>query len=128
MHSIESFNLIDQPVCPVCHVGRMSPRLSVYVRQFGETLVNVPNTPAWECDVCHAREFDPAAVQRVEMLVGHAGAPPNHFRPTEISQTSRTVENAAPKSTKPTKKSAKPKTTPLSEDVSRQKARSKAKP
>ena len=71
----------DQVICPYCHLGHMTPRMAVYVRQFGETLVNVPNTPAWECDVCHHRQFDPASVQRIEMLVGQAGPPPNHYRP-----------------------------------------------
>lgn len=126
---MQSFDLLDQLVCPVCHVGRMSPRLTTYIRQFGETIINVPNTPALECDVCHAREFDPEAVQRIEMLVGQAGPPPNHFRPTDLN---RAAENTASKKTakEPTaavKKNSKPKTAPHSDEVSGGKPRGKAK-
>src|SRR5260370_35754059 len=73
--------LNDHFVCPACHLGHLDLRLTVYVRMFGETLIHVPNTPAWECDVCHHRQFDPASVQRIEMLVGQAGPPPNPYRP-----------------------------------------------
>lgn len=71
----------DQVMCPYCHLGHMRAQMVVYTRQFAETLVNVPNTPAWECDVCHHRQFDPTSVQRIEMLVGQAGPPPNRYRP-----------------------------------------------
>ena len=63
--------------CPVCHLGRMHQHFRVYVRQYGETLISVPHTSAWECDVCHHQQFDPAAIQRIETLIGQAGPPPN---------------------------------------------------
>ena len=87
----------DRVICPYCHLGHMAPRMAVYIRQFGETLVNVPNTPAWECDVCHHRQFDPSSVQRIEMLVGQAGPPPNHYRPMPE------LKPMATKATKPAK-------------------------
>ena len=91
----------DQIVCPYCHLGHMKPRIAVYIRQFGETLVNFPNTPAWECDVCHYRQYDPSSVQRIEMLVGQAGPPPNHYRPAAEHKAISTVRTAKrPKGTK----------------------------
>ncbi|MEP7287725.1 MAG: YgiT-type zinc finger protein [Chloroflexota bacterium] len=88
--------LDDEYVCPNCHLGHMHLRLTVYVRLFGETLISVPNTPAWECDVCHQREFDPDSVQRIELLVGQAGPPPNRHRVPE-RRINRVLENATPK-------------------------------
>ena len=107
--------LNDHFVCPVCHLGHLDLRLTVYVRMFGETLIHVPNMPAWECDVCHHRQFDPASIQRIEMLVGQAGPPPNRYRPPAPPRIGRAVDAAlqpvaarsVPKASKPRAK-AKP--------------------
>jgi YgiT-type zinc finger domain-containing protein len=72
-------------ICPTCQMGRLDLRLTTYVRMYAETLISVPNTPAWICDVCHAQQFDPMAVQRIEMLMGQAGPPPNRYRPAGVS-------------------------------------------
>jgi YgiT-type zinc finger domain-containing protein len=72
----------DHFVCPACRMGHLDLRLTTYVRQYGQTLISVPGTPAWVCDVCHERHFDPSSVQRIEMLIGQAGPPPNRYRPT----------------------------------------------
>src|SRR3954471_10015976 len=68
-------------ICPVCHMGHLDLKLTTYVSQYGETLISVPNTPAWVCDVCHERQFDPSSIQRIELLIGQAGPPPNRYRP-----------------------------------------------
>ena len=82
MHSKES------NVCPNCLVGRMRLRLVTYVHVYGRTLVSVPNTPAWECDQCHAREYNRDTVLRIETLVGQAGPPPNrHHTPARQHQS-----------------------------------------
>lgn len=69
--------------CPACQVGRLHLRLVTYSHVYGETLVSVPNTPAWECDVCHTLQYDTHSVQRIEALIDQAGPPPNrhHSRP-----------------------------------------------
>lgn len=71
----------DHFICPVCRMGHMDLRLTTYVHQYGGTLISVPNTPAWVCDVCHERQFDPESIQRIEALIGQAGPPPNRYRP-----------------------------------------------
>jgi len=48
---------------------------------YGETLVTAPNMPAWECDVCHAQQVSPEAIQTVELLISPAGPPPNRYQP-----------------------------------------------
>jgi YgiT-type zinc finger domain-containing protein len=100
-------------VCPVCRLGHLDLRPAVYIRMYGETLIHVPNTPAWECDVCRQRQFDPASVQRIELLVGQAGPPPNRYRPQPTPATLRPAEplTTTPKmnpGTQSLKKPAKP--------------------
>jgi YgiT-type zinc finger domain-containing protein len=70
-------------ICPMCHLGHLQLRVATYMRQFGETLISAPNTPVFECDVCHHREFDRLTVQRIELLVGQNGAPPNRYKAAE---------------------------------------------
>lgn len=88
--------LNDHFVCPVCHMGHMDLRLTTYVRQYGGTLISVPNTPAWVCDVCHERQFDPESIQRVEALIGQAGPPPNRYRPNQSRKSNRRREAVKP--------------------------------
>lgn len=102
--------LNDHFVCPVCHLGHLDLRLTVYVRLFGETLIHVPNMPAWECDVCHHRQFESASIQRIEMLVGQAGPPPNRYRPPAAPKLNRSVETPIqPVVARPVPKAAKPR-------------------
>jgi YgiT-type zinc finger domain-containing protein len=84
----------DHFVCPTCRMGHLDLRLTTYVRQYGETLISVPNTPAWVCDVCQERHFDPSSVQRIELLIGQAGPPPNRYRPAP--KVKRPSEAATP--------------------------------
>src|SRR5258707_14379141 len=88
--------LNDHFVCPACHLGHLDLRLTVYGRMFGETLIHVPNTPAWEYDVCHHRQFDPGSIQRTEMWVGQAGPPPNRYPPPAVRPTSRPPHGPVP--------------------------------
>lgn len=74
----------DDLTCPQCQMGRLELHLVTYIELVDETLISVPSTPAWICDVCRAREFDPAVVERIEMLIGQTGGPPpNHYKPVE---------------------------------------------
>ncbi len=112
--------LSDHFTCPHCHLGHLDLHLTVYVRVFGSTLIHVPNTPAWECDVCHHRQFEEMSIQRIEMLVGEAGPPPNRYRPpgyqphrlnrvTEHAGTTIPKMGTKPKPTKAQKPRAKAK-------------------
>jgi YgiT-type zinc finger domain-containing protein len=66
--------------CPACQIGRLHLHPVTYTHLYLGTLVCVPNTPAWQCDFCHAIEYDSGAVQRIEALVGQSGPPPNRPR------------------------------------------------
>lgn len=67
--------------CPRCQIGHCQLGLATFVHLYDDTLVTMPDMPAWTCDICHYQEFDPDAVLRVEALVGQAGTPPNTHRP-----------------------------------------------
>ncbi len=94
----------DDLICPACHLGHLDLQLSTYVRQYGETLISVPGTPARVCDVCHTRQFDPAAIQRIETLVGQAGPPPNRYRPARNPKIARRADKPAATTITPTNK------------------------
>jgi YgiT-type zinc finger domain-containing protein len=68
----------------------MDLKLKVYLRQYGGTLICVPNTPAWVCDTCHSSQFDPESIRRIEMLVGQAGPPPNRYQPSPAQPQGQT--------------------------------------
>lgn len=70
----------DHPPCPICQIGRTHLKLVTFTQVYGRTLVSVPNTPARVCDFCHAIEYDSQAMNRIEILVGQAGPPPNRPR------------------------------------------------
>jgi YgiT-type zinc finger domain-containing protein len=63
--------------CPVCQVGKLKLRRSVFVRVYSGTLVHVPNVDTWTCDVCGHSFYDPTIIRQVEVLIGESGPPPN---------------------------------------------------
>jgi len=68
-------------VCPVCQLGHLNPVRTVLVRLYGDTLVQVPNSPAARCDVCRELFFDEAVLRRLDGLIGESGPPPNRHVP-----------------------------------------------
>lgn len=63
----------DQPqqstLCPECQTGVMNIRYLTYFTWLNEELISVPNFPAWVCDVCGRREYDPRAIQWLNALL-----------------------------------------------------------
>jgi YgiT-type zinc finger domain-containing protein len=53
------------------------PTRRTYVTQYGETLVHSADFPALKCDTCRLVIFDEDALNRLDLLVGEAGPPPN---------------------------------------------------
>jgi YgiT-type zinc finger domain-containing protein len=67
----------DQPsgalvayVCPECQTGSLRARRVVFAHWYAGHFITIPNFPGWVCDVCGAREYDPAALEQVQMLLG----------------------------------------------------------
>ena len=48
--------------CTECQAGMMHLRHITYFTWLDEELVTVPNFPAWVCDLCGRREYDPRAI------------------------------------------------------------------
>jgi YgiT-type zinc finger domain-containing protein len=55
----------------------MHLRYIAYFTWLGEELISVPNFPAWVCDMCGKREYDPRAVNQLSLLLS-----PNAGKPT----------------------------------------------
>ena len=80
-------------VCPECHIGRLSPARATYVHQYGGTLISIPNTPAWRCDVCHVCQFDDQPIGRLEtLIIGQSNLPPNRYQPPTVARAPRRNE------------------------------------
>jgi len=87
--------------CPTCQVGRLKPIRTTYTKIYDDTLIQVPNIPAWKCDVCGEVFHDPDAIRRIEVLIGEAGPPPNQHiatpAPTGNERPSATDEAPRPR-------------------------------
>lgn len=64
--------------CPECSAGLMRLSYITYFTWLNEELVTVPNFPAWICDLCGRRDFDPRAVTWLNTLLNpSAGQSPD---------------------------------------------------
>jgi YgiT-type zinc finger domain-containing protein len=59
--------------CRRCSAGVMRIRYITHFTWMNEELVTVPNFPAWICDICGRRRFDPRAVAWLNMLLNPTG-------------------------------------------------------
>ena len=73
----ENLNPTAQP-CTGCQAGQMHLRYMAYFTWLGDELITVPNFPAWVCDVCGKREYDPHAMNQLNLLLN-----PNAGHPTK---------------------------------------------
>jgi YgiT-type zinc finger domain-containing protein len=85
---------MDFHTCPTCQIGQPRFGLATYLQVYGETVVSVPRVPAWTCDICGDRYFDPGVIRRLEFLLGQTGPPfdtadgdtvPGMYRPMPAS-------------------------------------------
>ncbi|MBN1680732.1 MAG: YgiT-type zinc finger protein [Anaerolineae bacterium] len=78
-------NQTNQPpesnTCPYCHLGHLHPTQHTYVHAYEDSLVHMPNIPAWQCDVCRVVLYDECAIRQLEVLIGESGPPPNRYVP-----------------------------------------------
>lgn len=76
----------DQPYgsplpCVECGAGVMRLNHITYFTWLHDELVTVPNFPAWVCDVCGRREFDPRAVAWLNALLNPAAGRKPKIKP-----------------------------------------------
>jgi YgiT-type zinc finger domain-containing protein len=82
--------------CNGCQAGQMHLQYITYFTWLADELITVPNFPAWICDVCGKREYDPRALNQLSLLLS-----PSAGRPTGRRTVTR-LRRAGPKNTRPT--------------------------
>jgi YgiT-type zinc finger domain-containing protein len=56
--------------CPHCHAGDLHPRTVTFAHWYEDQFITIPNFPGWVCDLCGAREYDAAALEQLELILG----------------------------------------------------------
>ena len=67
--------LMAQP-CTSCQAGQMHLHYRTYFTWLADELITVPNFPTWICDVCSRREYDPSAVNQLNLLLNPSAGKP----------------------------------------------------
>jgi YgiT-type zinc finger domain-containing protein len=55
--------------CSECQAGILRLQYITYFTWLNDELITVPNFPAWVCDVCGRREYDPRAINWLNTLL-----------------------------------------------------------
>ena len=61
-----------ESLCPECKAGAMHLQYITYFTWLEQELITVPNFPAWICDMCGRREYDPRAINWLNTLLNPA--------------------------------------------------------
>jgi len=71
MRSNDNAKDVGEPaaICPECPGGVMRLQYITYFTWLNDELVTVPNFPAWICDICGRRDFDPRAITWLNALL-----------------------------------------------------------
>ena len=56
--------------CPHCQTGTLRQQNVVFAHLFEDHFITIPNFPGWVCDICGAREYDSAALEQLELILG----------------------------------------------------------
>jgi YgiT-type zinc finger domain-containing protein len=59
-------------LCDECQTGVLRLEYITYFTWLDEELITVPNFPAWICDMCRRRSYDPRAVSWLNTLLNPA--------------------------------------------------------
>ena len=96
----------NNPVtCPECGVGYLKNRSVAYFTWLGEEMITVPDFPAWVCDICGRREYDPQALNWLAvMLSPHIGKPMHRYSGRKSSTREVKKGQTLPISSDPTEK------------------------
>ena len=70
---------IEEPICPVCHFGKLSQNKITHTQIFEGQLIVIPNVPALVCDVCGETVLDNQILTRLSGLLGQDRQSPGTF-------------------------------------------------
>ncbi|MCE1253018.1 MAG: YgiT-type zinc finger protein [Anaerolineae bacterium] len=83
--------------CRECQAGQMRRRYVTYFTWMGDELITVPDFPAWVCDVCGRREYDPRALNHLSLLLSpNAGKPAGQTEAAPSVISRRTKKQVPP--------------------------------
>ena len=71
---------VEVAPCPECSSGLLRLQSLTYFTWLNDELVTVPNFPAWVCDLCGRREYDPRAITWLNMLLNPEAGKPRRRR------------------------------------------------
>jgi len=82
--------------CPECQMGYLRQQRVAYVTKQGGQIINVPDFPAWVCDVCGFCEYDSSALAELRVML-QGGRPPRRVarRARSGSEASRADRSGA---------------------------------
>jgi YgiT-type zinc finger domain-containing protein len=55
--------------CEECRIGRFQPITQAYLHPLGQQMVIISNAPAYVCDVCKSRHYDPYFLDTLDFLL-----------------------------------------------------------
>lgn len=84
--------------CPLCRIGTFRRKQVSYFKFRGGQLVSVPDFPAWVCDVCQHREYDPTALAELNFLLARKESRRTHppKQASGLEQSASTIETDRP--------------------------------
>jgi YgiT-type zinc finger domain-containing protein len=85
-------HLPTMQACSACQAGQMHLRYITYYTWLGDELITVTNFPAWVCDLCGKRDYDPHAMNQLNLLLNPNAGRPMKQRP-HIRPRKRTTKN-----------------------------------
>lgn len=80
---------ITEASCPDCGIGRLRLHRVPYLTVSNEQIVHVPGFPAWICDVCGWRAYDPPSLAELQALLRFGRRRPLRPRPPRSGDEDR---------------------------------------
>jgi YgiT-type zinc finger domain-containing protein len=86
-------------LCPSCQMGTLRLRAVTFAHWFEGQFITIPRFPAWVCNICGAREYDGAALEQLELILG-----PEADLRREAAQRARRTKSAPQPAPRPVKR------------------------
>ena len=84
-------------------MGTLRLRPVTFAHWFEGQFITIPRFPAWVCDICGKREYDEAALEQLELILG-----PEADLRREATQRARRAQSAPSAQPRPFKRRGRP--------------------
>ncbi len=84
-------------------MGTLRLKPVTFAHWFEGQFITIPHFPAWVCDICGAREYDAAALEQLELILG-----PEADLRREAAQRARRTRSALRPKPRPAKRGRPP--------------------